>query len=60
MPDGKDTLMAPVLHNLIPYTALVDGSVDICDVFDMIDAIQVKQENEARVRAALELKTKRV
>jgi hypothetical protein len=45
--------MAPVINNYIPYTALIDGSIDICDIYEMIEALSVKQENEARVRAAL-------
>lgn len=53
MPDGKDALLAPVVAGMIPYTALTDGSIDICDLYDMIDALSVKAENENRIHLAI-------
>lgn len=38
---------------MIPYTSLTDGSIDICDLYDMIDALSVKAENENRIHLAL-------
>ena len=52
LPDGKDALLAPVVNGMIPYTALTDGSIDICDLYDMIEALTIKAENENRVHLA--------
>lgn len=40
------------------YESLIDGTVDLCDVALLNDAISVKRENESRVQAYME-KTKR-
>lgn len=37
--------MRPVMRGLIPYTALLDGSVDLGDIADMNEAIDVEEEN---------------
>ena len=37
--------MRPVLRGMIPYTALLDGSVDLGDIADMNEAIDVEEAN---------------
>jgi uncharacterized protein DUF6889 len=49
MPDGTDMLMLPVSENMIPYTALLDGSVDLVDIIRMGDAVAVRAENARRL-----------
>ena len=40
--------MRPVMRGMIPYTALIDGTVDMADVARMNDAIDVDIENQRR------------
>ena len=54
MPDGEDWALRPVLRGLIRYEALIDGTLDIADVALLNDAIDVENENEARLRRAAE------
>lgn len=53
MADGTDWLMRPVLAGLIPYTALLDGSVDLVDIARMNDALDIETTNRRRAEAAL-------
>lgn len=46
------------MEGLVKYESLIDGTVDLCDVALLNDAISVRRENEARVQAYME-KTKR-
>ncbi|WP_248322036.1 hypothetical protein [Caballeronia sp. Sq4a] len=46
------------MEGLIKYESLIDGTVDLCDVALLNDALSVKRENEARVHAYME-ETKR-
>lgn len=50
--------MAPVSQGYFPYTALVDGSVDLCDVYRCLDSIKVNSENERRIAKAREAYSK--
>ncbi|WP_376747175.1 MULTISPECIES: DUF6889 family protein [Pantoea] len=42
-------LLDPVDAGLIPYTALKDGSVDLCDIALMNDHLAVKADNQRRI-----------
>lgn len=48
--------MRPVLRGLCSYESLIDGSVSLVDVTIMNDALNIQDENAARVRIALERK----
>ena len=54
MPDGEDWILKPVMERLIRYESLIDGTLDLADIARLNDAIDVKYENEARYRRALE------
>lgn len=54
MPEGDDFLMRPVLAFLIHYESLKDGSLDLCDIARLNDALDVKDENNRRIRIAQE------
>ncbi|MBK5145843.1 NTP pyrophosphohydrolase [Budviciaceae bacterium BWR-B9] len=41
--------MRPVDAGYIPYTALIDGSVDLSDIARMNDWLDLKADNEARI-----------
>lgn len=41
--------MRPVIRGLIPYTALVDGSIDLGDLEIMNRTLDVCDENERRL-----------
>jgi hypothetical protein len=51
-------LLLPVMEGLLKYESLIDGTVDLCDVALLNDALSVKRENEARVQDHME-KSKR-
>lgn len=53
MASGEDWLMRPVLDGLCKYESLLDGSLDLFDIARMNDALDVRQENERRMLAAL-------
>lgn len=55
LPDGEDWLLNPVTEGWLKYESLIDGTVDLCDVALLNDALSVKRENEARVREYMEL-----
>lgn len=56
MVEEEDWIMRPVLEHLIPYTALLDHSVDLEDIARMNEALDVRAENDYRMRKALESK----
>jgi hypothetical protein len=41
--------MRPVVRGLCSYEALVDGTLDICDIANMNDELDVIAENDRRV-----------
>ncbi|MDU1195629.1 MAG: NTP pyrophosphohydrolase [Kluyvera ascorbata] len=49
MPDGLSYLLDPVDAGYIPYSALKDGSVDLCDIALMNDLLAVKADNQRRI-----------
>lgn len=46
--------MRPVLEGLCKYESLIDGTLGLEDIARMNEAIDVKNENEARYRKANE------
>lgn len=53
MASGEDWLMRPVLEGLCKYESLLNGTLDLCDIARMNEALDVKFENERRMTAAL-------
>ena len=49
MPEGMDFIMRPVLRGLCKYESLLNGTVRMVDLARMNDAINVYDENEARL-----------
>lgn len=41
--------MRPVLAGLCKMESLKDGSIDLCDIADMNDALDVQSENDRRI-----------
>jgi hypothetical protein len=54
MNDEEDWLMRPVLEGLCKYESLIDGTLDLADVARMNEALDVHQENHARMEDAME------
>lgn len=54
MSSGEDWIMRPVGEGMCKYESLIDGRLDLEDVARMNAFIDVKYENEARVRKANE------
>lgn len=50
LPDGEDWLMRPILAGLCKYESLKDCSLNLEDFVRMNNALDVKDENEARAR----------
>lgn len=46
--------MRPVLEGLCKYESLIDGTLSLVDVARMNEALEVRQENEARFNQAME------
>jgi hypothetical protein len=54
MNDEEDWVMRPVLEGMCKYESLIDGTLSLVDVARMNEALEVKDENEARFRDAME------
>ena len=52
LPDGLDFLMRPVLRGMCRFESLKDGSLDLCDVALMNEALDVMDENASRAQEA--------
>jgi hypothetical protein len=57
MASGEDWLMRPILEGMCRYESLLDGTLDLGDFARMNDALNVREENERRINAALAKKT---
>lgn len=53
MGSGEDWLMRPVLEGICSYESLIEGRIDLFDIARMNDALDVRNENERRMTAAL-------
>lgn len=42
------------MEGLVKYESLIDGTLDMCDIALLNDALSVKRENEARVQTYME------
>ena len=51
--------MRPVLRGLCRFESLKDGTLDLCDIADMNDAISAMDENAHRASEAARLAAKR-
>jgi hypothetical protein len=51
MADGEGWLMRPVKAGYCKYESLIDGTLDLCDVARMNEAMDVDDENRKRVAA---------
>ena len=54
MNDGEDWLMRPVLEGMCKYESLTDCTIDLRDIARMNAAIDVRNENQARMQRANE------
>ncbi|GAC1042255.1 hypothetical protein thsrh120_22590 [Rhizobium sp. No.120] len=50
LPDGMTWLMRPVLRGLCKFESLKDGTLDICDIALMNEALNVADENQSRAQ----------
>ncbi len=50
LPDGEDCLMRPVDAGYISYSDLKNGAVDLADIARMNDWLDLKADNNARIR----------
>jgi hypothetical protein len=48
MTSGEDWLLRPCGAGMHKYESLLDGTLDICDIADMNEYLDAKQENESR------------
>lgn len=60
LPDGMDFLMRPVLRGMCRYESLKDGTLDLCDLAEMNDAITATDENAYRASEAARLAAKTI
>lgn len=54
LPSGEDWLLRPVGEGVCKYESLKDGTLDLEDVAKMNDVLDVKIENQNRLRKAQE------
>jgi hypothetical protein len=52
MESGLDWVMRPVLNGLCRYESLKDGTLMLEDIARMNEALDVRDENQARLMAA--------
>lgn len=50
MASGEDWLFRPILRGLCRYESLADGTLTLCDIADLNEAIDVQDENSVRLR----------
>lgn len=58
MEEGIDFIMRPIIRGLCRYESAVDGTLLMVDFARMNDALDVQDENEARLHKAIESKGK--
>lgn len=56
MSTGEDWLLRPVGAGMCKFESLLDGTLDLCDVADLNEFLDVREEND--LRRALALKGK--
>ena len=45
-------LLRPVMEGLCKYESLIDGTLDLCDIMKLNDALDVRYENQHRYQEA--------
>ncbi len=50
MADDEDWVMRPVLEGLCRYESLLDCTLDLADIARLNDALDVRYDNEERMR----------
>ena len=58
MVEGEDWLMRPVNMGRCSYESLIDGTLDLGDIYRLNEAIDVETENTWRAQKAAESKAK--
>lgn len=53
MMEGEDIIFRPVLAKVLAPERLLDGSVDLAFIMLLNEALDVEQENQSRVHAAM-------
>jgi hypothetical protein len=59
MTDGEYWIMRPVLEGMCNYESLINGALDLADVSRMNEALDVRNENQARAQDAVEAERNR-
>lgn len=54
MDDGEEWLLRPVLEGCCKYESLIDGTLNLVDIARMNAALDVRDENQRRLREATE------
>lgn len=54
LPEGMDWLLQPVMQGLCRYESLKDGTLDLCDIALMNEAIMCREENTRRIQEAMQ------
>ena len=49
MSDEEDWVMRPAVEGVCLYESLIDGTLDLADVARINEALDVREENQARV-----------
>lgn len=52
LPDWKGWLYRPLLRGLVKYESYKDGTLNLCDIDELNEALDVLDENDARAREA--------
>jgi len=59
MVDETDWLLRPVLEHMCHYESLINGTLDLCDIALMNEALDVRAENEARIQESIDMQRPR-
>lgn len=54
MAEGEDWLMRPVMRGVLPYSFLDDPMRDLSDFVFVLEALDVQDENQMRMKRMLE------
>jgi hypothetical protein len=54
MNEEEDWVMRPVLEGLCKYESLIDGTLGLMDIARMNEALEIRDENQARANEAAE------
>ena len=54
MTDETDWLLRPVIEHMCQYEFLINGTLDLCDIALMNEALDVSAENQQRIQEAID------